>query len=455
MAGMAPEQERVRRLPLQEADILQDLSCGAMYWHGRDRKCRPCLVVRIERFADLIKDKERCVRMTIFVLEYAIRYAMVPGRVENWVVLVDFENASDVVSFFQLPTMCLTAKALSQTLESVYCCRMVWVKLLNLPTILRSIVQSVIPAEKKKKVCAIEDPSKELLKYFEPNQLEARYGGTRPDLKPHETYPFHFFPGCTGSPTTSGSRRIMTCESDRSTASTESGQSTAASSEEVACLANLEPATSLHHLAGRTFHEGQLWDTSVRDRWSADAKKSSLTRQAAQVLSAMLEQEVPPCCTMQQWKELAACEGTKKQEAPAVLLGSQAIARSKEPAETAIPKERRQLSHRSMRIDDGHYAREAGTYFAVNVIWEPQLICQRPSPKRPCGPVADDSLHCSPLVACLQCSLQKGRLDTVAPIGRPVETDCWKKLLEAWLLSLLSSFCTARARRGTSPQTCG
>ena len=36
------------------------------------------------------------------------------------------------------------------------------------------------------------------------------------------------------------------------------------------------------------------------------------------------------------------------------------------------------------------------------------------------------------MVACLQCSLQKGRLDTVAPIGRPVETDCWKKLLEAW-----------------------
>ena len=27
------------------------------------------------------------------------------------------------------------------------------------PTILRSIVQSVIPAEKKKKVCAIEEPA--------------------------------------------------------------------------------------------------------------------------------------------------------------------------------------------------------------------------------------------------------------------------------------------------------
>ncbi|CAL1152434.1 unnamed protein product, partial [Cladocopium goreaui] len=177
--------ERVRRLPLREEDLLADLSYGAMYWHGRDRKCRPCLVVRIERFAELIKERERCIRMTIFVLEYALRFAMVPGRVENWVVLVDFENASDIMSFYQLPTMCLTAKALSQTLESVYCCRMVWVKLLNLPTILSRIVQSVIPADKKKKVSAIEDYKKELLKYFEPSQLEARYGGTRRDLKGH------------------------------------------------------------------------------------------------------------------------------------------------------------------------------------------------------------------------------------------------------------------------------
>lgn len=283
-------EERVRRLPLREEDLISDLSCGAMYWHGRDRKCRPCLVVRIERFAELIKEKERCVRMTIFVLEYAIRYAMVPGRVENWVVLVDLENASDIVSFYQLPSMCLTAKALSQTLESVYCCRMVWVKLLNLPTILSRLVQSAIPAEKKKKVCVIEDPKKELLKYFEPSQLEVRYGGIRRNLKGHETYPFRFYPGCRGAMTA----RPLTCESGRSTASSTSG-STVDTETEVT-------GTTLHHLTGRKFHEGHLWDTSATYRWIEEASESSLPPQAAKALST-LGHSVTPCRSLDQWKD--------------------------------------------------------------------------------------------------------------------------------------------------------
>lgn len=285
--------ERVRRLPLREEDVLSDLSYGAMYWHGRDRKCRPCLVVRIERFAELIKDKERCVRMTIFVLEYAVRFAMVPGRVENWVVLVDFENASDVVSLYQLPSMCLTAKALSQTLESVYCCRMVWVKLLNLPTILSRIVQSVIPTEKRKKVCVVEDPKKELLKHFEPCQLEARYGGIRRDLKGHETYPFRFYPGCRG--VVMGAQRLPTCESDRSTTSSNSGSTVDTESEAT--------GTSLHHQTGRKFHEGQLWDTSVTGRWIEEATESSLPPKAAQALST-LGHLVEPCRSLEKWKEL-------------------------------------------------------------------------------------------------------------------------------------------------------
>ena len=28
-------------------------------------------------------------RMILFILEYAVRYLLVPGRVENWVLLVD------------------------------------------------------------------------------------------------------------------------------------------------------------------------------------------------------------------------------------------------------------------------------------------------------------------------------------------------------------------------------
>lgn len=286
-------QERVRRLPLVEADILPDLSSGAMYWHGRDHKCRPCLVIQISRMGQLIKDKERCVRLVIFVLEYAIRFAMVPGRVENWVVLVDLENASSVVTLYQLPAMCLTAKAIALTLESVYCCRMVWVKLLNMPHILSKVVQSVIPAEKKKKVSVVEDHS-ELLHFFEPNQLEARYGGTAPNLAPGETYPFHFFPNAQGRSTDRAST-VASCGSSTTTAS----------SQKVAATAPLVPRRSLHQYTSRAFHEGQLWDTQVLQGWFPRAAASSLTPDAAKALSALSNgPAIQPCRNLTHWLEI-------------------------------------------------------------------------------------------------------------------------------------------------------
>lgn len=31
-------------------------------------------------------------RMILFILEYAVRYLMVPGRVENWILLIDLSR---------------------------------------------------------------------------------------------------------------------------------------------------------------------------------------------------------------------------------------------------------------------------------------------------------------------------------------------------------------------------
>ena len=154
------------------------------YWHGRDRKCRPCLVVRIERFAELIKEsldkfssfsmsninlcksiqflcasfvggckeeqldlslpyvspfavnwsilckeKERCVRMTIFVLEYAIRYAMAPASaitsavhdvvlpLEQWKMFLWILNKKRHID--SIP--CLHREFWNQPIEIQYC----------------------------------------------------------------------------------------------------------------------------------------------------------------------------------------------------------------------------------------------------------------------------------------------------------------------------------------------
>jgi len=263
-------EERVKRLPIAEHDVMKELKQGFMYWHGRDRKCRPCLIIRMEQMGDLNVDKERAVRLVIFVLEYALRYAMVPGRVENWVVILDLLNASKVVSMFHLSSLAATAKMIATTLESVYCGRMVWMKIINMPGVMRKVIESCIPTEKKKKIGFPQNVPGELLQHFEPNQLERRYGGTAPDLAPSATYPFHFFPGAVEKATGGGQ--------------------------------------SLHLETPRVFHEGKLWDTSTpesKKQWTQAMEAVSLPPTAATALSGIIGgKTVKPCRDMKRWLQL-------------------------------------------------------------------------------------------------------------------------------------------------------
>ena len=41
----------MQKMPVKEADVLKDLQHGIMYWHGRDRACRPVLVWRMEKIS--------------------------------------------------------------------------------------------------------------------------------------------------------------------------------------------------------------------------------------------------------------------------------------------------------------------------------------------------------------------------------------------------------------------
>eukprot|EP00928_Gymnodinium_smaydae_P036317 TRINITY_DN25404_c0_g1_i1.p1 TRINITY_DN25404_c0_g1~~TRINITY_DN25404_c0_g1_i1.p1 ORF type:complete len:581 (-),score=107.69 TRINITY_DN25404_c0_g1_i1:234-1976(-) len=289
--------ERVRRLPIAEIDVLEDLRSGFIYWHGRDRKCRPCMVIRLERLGVMARDRERVVRLVVFVLEYALRFAMVPGRVENWVVILDLANALKVISPFHLGSTLSTAIALGTTLERVYCGRMVWMKIVNMPgnNFVNKAVNSAVPSEKRDKVSFPADAAAAMLEHFEANQLEARYGGTAPDLEPEETYPFHFFPNATGT------RKASSVEQDGD--------------------------TSLHHLTSHAFHEGCLWDTSCSDaaraRWLRKAKASSLPPRAAAELSRLSGSIVEPCrdeIRLRQLLERAVPEAEEDAEGSANVL---------------------------------------------------------------------------------------------------------------------------------------
>jgi hypothetical protein len=266
------QRERVQRLPLLEEDVLEDLQSGFLYWHGRDHKCRPCLVIRLERLGRMARDKELAVRLVMFALEYAIRFAMVPGRVENWVVILDLANVLNVVSIFHIGSLISTAMALAMTLETIYCGRMAWMKIVNMPgsSVVAKAVNSAIPVDKRHKVSCPLDAHTELLKHMNPNQLEERYGGSAPTLQPKDTYPYHFFPN----------------------ASRESCN---------------QSSSSLHNEAPLSLHEGFLWDPEVINDWLPRAEMASLTPLAVQSLKKMVpDSQVEPCQDLVRWRKLMA-----------------------------------------------------------------------------------------------------------------------------------------------------
>jgi hypothetical protein len=275
--------ERVARLPIPESEVLDDMRKGFVYWHGRDRSCRPCLVISLGRMKEFKHDKERAVRLVMFTLEYGLRYAMVPGRVENWVVLIDLFNISSVVSVSTMFSTIGTIKAISETLESVYCGRMVWLKIFNMPGFLRKPVASVIPAEKAKKVGVVHpaETQKTMRELMEPHQLEARFGGTAPDCSPEEVYPFRFFPDAT-------------CGSN------------GCGHEEIVGIGHGNE--SLHSHTSLEFHEGALWDHSTdkaKEEWFQAAQAQSLPPGSAAALSALPGAgQVEPCCNLTKWLEL-------------------------------------------------------------------------------------------------------------------------------------------------------
>jgi len=265
---------RVNNLPLSDKQLSEDLRKGFMYWHGRDRSGRPCLVWKMDRMTGFTKD--RAVQTMLFTLEYAVRYALMPGRIENWNLIVDLENVGLKHTGSVQREI---SKACSTLLESVFCGRNFKTHILHLPRLIRSVVNSMIPEDKKEKVqfVAIDDLKSVMGKLYEPNQLEQKYGGTAPNLTPQEVYPYRFFPNPLG---------------------------TKSPTEE----------KSLHMYTNASFHEGALWDESTetaKAEWMGRLGGQSLTSAAVKDLESMGVKGTKPCQDIKTWFNIVNPEAAK------------------------------------------------------------------------------------------------------------------------------------------------
>jgi len=190
--------------PLSDAQLIDDLSHGILYFTGRDNALRPILVIRAERLpAAWHKDGTgvtRLIKMLVFCMEYLRRYMFIPGKVENLVVLCDLKN----LGITDVPLKAL--KNIYSVLSHHYIVRVFRFYIVNMSYMLGTLVSLVKPilTDRQRQKLNFLKSTSECKDFCALHHLEDDLGGTRPKLT--KFFPFPLLPGpfglgSTASPT--------------------------------------------------------------------------------------------------------------------------------------------------------------------------------------------------------------------------------------------------------------
>ena len=161
--------------------IIYLLNSGFLYIHGRDCHFRPIIVVSIKMLKVILSqnytfdDINKC---TTYLINYLIKYLLIPGQIENWIVFVDFENVgiSDIGDF----------KKILSTL-SKYRGRVYKNYFFHISGILKISVKAAVKmfsSVAKKLVILGSDELEKIQEIISPQNLEKKYGGFAPDIIP-------------------------------------------------------------------------------------------------------------------------------------------------------------------------------------------------------------------------------------------------------------------------------
>ena len=111
-------------------DFQNLLTSGLIYIHGRDRSLRPFLIVNSKKLVLLQNNQtneQSLINLAIFIVEYVIKYILVPERIENFNVIIDMTGIS--VRNFPKETF----SNILGTLTKIYQCKINQIFCLNTP----------------------------------------------------------------------------------------------------------------------------------------------------------------------------------------------------------------------------------------------------------------------------------------------------------------------------------
>ena len=150
--------------------VHQILNSGGIYIHGRDNRYRPAIIIRPNKLASFTYHLH--LASAYFLLEFILETMLIPGQIENWVLIIDLKN----FSFNEI----LNQKKLICELFTHYPCRIAKIFLMRGGRV--SGLDRVLPINTLYKVQYVEKDV-EMMNDFNPQQLEVRFGGSVPNLK--------------------------------------------------------------------------------------------------------------------------------------------------------------------------------------------------------------------------------------------------------------------------------
>ena len=73
--------------------------------YKRDRSFRPIFHININKLKKVKTDTETLVNLSTFIIQFIITRCLIPGKVENWVTIIDFKG----VGMLEIPKKLIMA----------------------------------------------------------------------------------------------------------------------------------------------------------------------------------------------------------------------------------------------------------------------------------------------------------------------------------------------------------
>ena len=155
------------------------IASGTIYIHGRDHRYRPLIILNAGRLDFTTHTIEDYCNLLCFTLEFAVSCLMLPGHIENWIIITDLCGQS----LHSLPLSQL--KTIIKTLQDNFRCRMIVNYVVNAPKTLKfmwGMIKNFVEAHTVNKIRILrEGRPGEMRSHFARHQYEEKYGGTAPN----------------------------------------------------------------------------------------------------------------------------------------------------------------------------------------------------------------------------------------------------------------------------------